>query len=116
MNLSTVTSWRKFMIYTTMIIISTLTCKTKGDGGRLQISREPKDTFYCGAGGLCEYEDFFQNPLQTREFCSDRNARCTESTCRKCKCKDGYQNFISYTYGCLEFKKAKHFLSRGMLL
>ena len=95
-----------------MVIILTPAYDTKEDG--LRIRREAKSRCFPGYP-FCEHVDFFQNPLRKREFCEDRNAKCTGATCEDCECNDGYENFVSYTYGCLEYKKAIFFLSRGTL-
>ena len=109
-----ITSLTKVMVYITIVITSSLVHETQEDGsGGLRIRREAKGRCYPETG-FCEYEDYFQNPLQTHEFCLDRNAGCTTDTCKECKCKADYGNFLSYTYGCMGYEKAKFFLSRGM--
>ena len=107
-------SWKLIMI---TIILTTIQT-TPVHNNELRIRREPIrscDIWYK----FCEMEEFFQNPLRTPAFCLERNAECVADTttttfCEECKCKAGYGNFVSYTYGCLDNEKAKFFLSRGI--
>ena len=107
-------SWKSIMI---TIILTTIQT-TPVHNNELRIRREVKGTC-ISSYKFCELEDFFQNPLRTPGFCLERNADCvanqtTASSCEECKCKEGYESFVSYTYGCLEYEKAKFFLSRGI--
>ncbi|XP_066927723.1 uncharacterized protein [Clytia hemisphaerica] len=79
--------------------------------GTLRIRREQLDRFCLYMEEFCETKDYFENPLKAELFCSIRNARCSGTDCKECTCQVGFENFISYTYGCMSFEASKKLLT-----
>ena len=81
--------------------------------GTLRIRRDQLDEYCYLMEEFCETKDYFENPLKSELFCSTRNALCSGSDCKECTCQDGFENFISYTYGCMSYGSAKKLIAGG---